>query len=35
MKFLIEAKFGYCPLVWVFHGRILNRKINHLQERSL
>ena len=35
MKSFIEAQFGYCPLVWMFHGRILNRKINHLYERSL
>ena len=24
-----------CPLVWVFHGRVLNRKISHLHEHSL
>ena len=35
MKSFIEAQFGYCPLVWMFHGRVLNRKINHLHERSL
>ena len=31
----IEAQFGDCPLVWMFHGTVLNRKINHLHERSL
>ena len=31
----IESQFGYCPLVWMFHGRVLNRKINHLHKRSL
>ena len=35
MKSFIEAQFGYCPLVWMFHGRVLNRKINHLHEPSL
>ena len=36
MKSFIEAQFGYCPLVWMFHGRVLNSiKINHLHERSL
>ena len=35
MKSFIEVQFGYCPLVWMFHGRVLNRKINHLHERSL
>ena len=35
MKFFIEAQFGYCALVWISHGRVLNRKIDHLYERSL
>ena len=35
MKSFIAGQFGYCPLVWMFHGRVLNRKINHLHERSL
>ena len=35
MKSFIEAWFGYCPLVWMFHGRVVNRKINHLHECSL
>ena len=35
MKSFIEGPFGYCPLVWMFHGRVLNRKINHLHECSL
>ena len=34
-KTSIESQFGYCPLVWMFHGRILNKKINHLHERDL
>ena len=35
MKSFVEAQFGYCPLVWMFHGREINRKINHIHERSL
>ena len=35
MKVFIEMRFGCCPLVWMFYGRILNRKINYLHERSL
>ena len=35
MKSFIAAQLGYCPLVWMFHGRVLKRKINHLHERSL
>ena len=34
MKPFIESQFGYCPLVWMFHGRGVNNKINHLHERS-
>ena len=35
MKALIESRFGYCPLIWMFHSRGVNNKINHLHERSL
>ena len=35
MKSFIEAQFGYCRLVWMFHGRVLNRKIIYLHECSL
>ena len=35
MKLFVEAQFGYCPLVWMFHGTEINRKINHIHERSL
>ena len=35
MKLFVEAQFGYCPLVWIFHGREINRKTNHIRERSL
>ena len=35
IKSFTEAQFGYCPLVGMFRGRVLNRKTNHLHERSL
>ena len=35
MKAFIESQFGYCPLIWMFCGRNLNNRINHLHERSL
>ena len=35
MKTSVESLFGYCPLIWMFHRRKVNSKINHLQERSL
>ena len=35
MKSFIEAQFGYCQPIWMFHSRELNRKINHIHERAL
>ena len=35
MKTSIELQFGHCPLVWIFHGRIVNKKLNHIHERAL
>ena len=31
----IESKFSYCPLIWMFHSRSLNNKINRLYEKAL
>lgn len=33
MKSIVEAQFGYCPLVWMLHGRELNSRLNLIQER--
>ena len=35
MNAFIASEFGYCPLVWMFHSRILNSRVNKLQERTL
>ena len=35
MKAFIESQPGYCPLIWMFHRRGVNNKINHLFEQSL
>ena len=35
MKSFVEAQCGYCQLVWMFHTRELNRKVNHTQQRAL
>ena len=35
MKAFIHSQFGYCPLVWMFHSRKLNNRINRIHERSL
>ena len=31
----IESQFSYCPLIWMFHSRTLNNKINILHEKAL
>ena len=35
MKAFIESQFGYIPLIWMFCGKNVNNRINHLHERSL
>ena len=35
MKSFIESQFSYCPLLWMFCSRKMNRKINHIHERGL
>ena len=35
MKTFIESQFNYCSLIWMFHSRTLNHKINKLHERAL
>ena len=35
MKAFIESQFAYCPLIWTFHSRQLNYKINNLHYRAL
>ena len=31
----ITSHFCYCPIVWMFHSRKLNERINHIHERAL
>ena len=26
MKAFIESRFNYCPLIWIFHSRTINKK---------
>ena len=33
-KTFIESQFSYCPLILMFYPRILNNKINRLQEKA-
>ena len=35
MDAFIRSQFGYCPLVWMFHSRGLNARINRIHERAL
>ena len=35
MNAFITSQFGYCPLVWMFHCREMNNRINRIHERSL
>ena len=35
MNSLFTSKFNSCPLMWMFHSRGLNNKINYLNERCL
>ena len=35
MKTFIISQFNYCSLIWIFHNRTLNTKINKLHERAL
>ena len=35
MKAFIEAQFNYCPLVWMFHSKKLQKRLDKLHERAL
>ena len=35
MKAFIKSQFSYCALIWMIHSNGVNKKINHLHERSL
>ena len=35
MNSFIKAQFSYCPLIWMFHDRRLNSKIDKIHERAL
>ena len=34
-KAFVESQFKYCPIVWMFHSRRTNNKINRLNVRAL
>ena len=35
MNAFITSQFSYCPLVWMFHSRTLNNRINKILEKAL
>ena len=35
MKSFVTSQFEYCPLIWMFHSRRVNNKINCIREKAL
>ena len=35
MRAFVSSQFGYCPIIWIFHNRTLNNRINRIRERAL
>ena len=35
MNAFIKSQFNYCPLVWMFHDRSSNSKMDRIQESAL
>ena len=35
MKSFIESQFSYCPLIWMFCSRKMNRRINYIHYKAL
>ena len=35
MNAFVYSQFSYCPLVWMFHSRAINNRINRIHERAL
>ena len=31
----IKSQFGYCPIVWMCHGKVAERQINSIHKRAL
>ena len=32
MNSFFTSQFNYCPLIWMYHSRTMNNKINHFHE---
>ena len=35
IKAFVTSQFAYCPLIWMFHNRRIDHKINKLHEKAL
>ena len=35
MRTFVESQFNYCSLIWMFHSRRLNNKINNVHKKAL
>ena len=35
IKAFIISQFSYCPLLWIIHGRAMNKRINTLHEKAM
>ncbi len=35
MNTFILSQFSYCPVIWMFHDRNMNNKMNEIHERAL
>ena len=35
MKAFITSQFSYCSLLWMFHSRAMNNRINTLHEKAI
>ena len=35
MKTFVESQLKYCHLIWMFHSRHLNNKVNNAHEKAL
>ena len=35
IKAFVTSQFNYCPLIWMFYSRELNKRTNSIRERAL
>ena len=35
IKVFVKSQFSNCPLIWMLHSKIMNKKINRIHERAL